>query len=148
VCIVSDGQNNLGGDDSLREFVNRMQSAKKKVPIFTVGVGEYRLPASIRIDDLQAPETARPDDKFPIRVPVVGSGLGEEEFSVVVEATRVKDALGQPAIGEKTYKLGPKRGKFQGAGDYPQDVIEFEIDVQELKEKKSADDSEGDLEGT
>jgi len=148
VCIVSDGQNNLGSDDSLREFVNRMQSAKKKVPIFTVGVGEYRLPASIRIDDLQAPETARPDDKFPIRVPVVGSGLGEEEFSVVLEATRVKDALGQPAVGEKTYKLGPKRGKFQGAGDYPQDVVEFEIDVQELKEKKSADDSEGDLEGT
>ena len=76
-------------------------SAKKKVPIFTVGVGEYRLPASIRIDDLQAPETARPDDKFPIRVPVVGSGLGEEEFTVMLEATRVKDASGQPVARTK-----------------------------------------------
>jgi hypothetical protein len=148
VVIVSDGQSNLGSDEALREFVNRMVGGKKKVPIMTVGVGEYRLPANIKIDDLQAPETARPDDKFPIRVPVVGSGLSEEKFSVTLEATRVKDALGQPVNGEPTYKFKPQEGKFQGAGDYPQDTVEFEIDIQDLKKLKAADDKDGALEGT
>jgi hypothetical protein len=148
VIVASDGQNNLGSEDALREFANRMAAGKKKVPIFTIGVGEYQLPASIRIDDLQAPETARPDDKFPVRVPVLGRGLGEEEFNVTLEATRIKDGLGQPVVGERTYSLGPKRGKFQGGGDYPQDVVEFEIDVQELKAIKAGDESDGDLEGT
>lgn len=148
IVIVSDGQSNLGSDEALREFVNRMSAGKRKTPIFTVGVGEYRPPASIRIDDLQAPESARPDDKFPIRVPVVGSGLGDEEFTVFLEAKRVKDAAGQPVSGEKTYQLGPKKGKFQGAGDFPQDTVEFEIDVQELKDLKADDDKDGALEGT
>lgn len=148
VIIVSDGQSNLGSEEALREFVNRMSSGTRKVPIMTIGVGEYRLPASIRIDDLQAPETARPDDKFPIRVPVVGSGLGDEEFKVFLEVKRVKDALGQPVSGEKAFLLGPKSGKFQKGGDYPQDTVEFEIDVQELKDIKAADDKDGLLEGT
>ena len=148
VVIFSDGQNNLGSDEALRDFVNRLSGGKQKVPIFTVGVGEYRLPASIRIDDLQAPETARPDDKFPVRVPVIGSGLVDEEFTVRLEVTRVKDALGQPVAAEQTYVLEPKTGKFQGAGDFPQDTIEFEIDVQELKKIKVDEDKDGELEGT
>lgn len=147
IVIVSDGQSNLGSDDALREFVNRVSSGTRKTPIMTVGVGEYRLPASIRIDDLQAPETARPDDKFPIRVPVVGSGLADEEFNVFLEAKRVKDALGQPVV-DKASLLGPMKGKFQKGGDYPQDTVEFEIDVQDLKDIKSADDKDGVLEGT
>lgn len=149
IVIVSDGQSNLGSDEALREFVNRMSGGKKKVPIFTVGVGEYRVPASIRVDDLQAPATARPDDKFPVRVPVVGSGLEGEEFNVFLEATRVKDSLGQPVAGEKTTLLGPMKGKFQGAGDNPQDTLEFEIDVAKLQGLENAgSDKEGVLEGT
>jgi hypothetical protein len=148
VVVWSDGQSNLGGDEAIREFVNRMSSGKKKVPIYTVGVGEYRLPASIKIDDIQAPESARPDDKFPIRVPVVGTGLADEEFSVTLEVKRIKDGLGQKLEGEIPFTLGPKKGKFQGAGDYPQDTIEFDIDVQELKGIKAGDDKDGELEGT
>ena len=41
----------------------------------------------------------------------------------------------------------PQGGKFKGAGDHPQDCVEFEIDVQELKKIKAADDKNGDLEG-
>ncbi len=148
VVFVGDGQTNLGSEEALRDYVNRMLGGKKKVPTFAVGVGEYRLPASIRIDDLQAPATARPDDKFPIRVPVIGSGLGEEAFTVTLELTRTKDGLGQPVAGEPTYKLDAKKGKFQGGGDNPRDDIEFEIDLQDLKKLKAADDKDGDLEGT
>ena len=115
IIIVSDGQSNLGSDEAAATSSSPASAApKRKIPVFTVGVGEYRQPASIRIDDLQAPEIARPDDKFPVRVPVVGTGLGDEEFDVTLEATRVKDAPGQPVDGEKTYQLGPKRGQVQG----------------------------------
>ena len=97
---------------------------------------------------MQAPEIARPDDKFPVRVPVIGTGLTDEEFSITLEAQRVKDGLGQPVAGEQKFMLGPKRGKFKGAGDHPQDVVEFEIDVQELKGIKEKEDKAGELEGT
>ena len=59
-----------------------------------------------------------------------------------------EDNAGQPVQGEKTYNLGPKTGKFKGAGDNPQDTVEFEIDVQELKQLQAQDDKNGDLEGT
>jgi hypothetical protein len=148
IVIVSDGQSNLGSDEAVREFLARVQGGRRQVPVFTIGVGEYRQPASIRVEDIQAPEIARPDDKFPIRIPVVGTGLADEEFSVSIEAKRVKDGLGQPLAGEQAYVLGPKKGKFKGAGDHPQDTVEFEIDVQELKGIKSQEDDAGELEGT
>jgi hypothetical protein len=148
IVVVSDGQSNLGSDEAVREFLARVQGGRRQVPVITIGVGEYRQPASIRVEDMQAPEIARPDDKFPIRIPVVGTGLTDEEFSLTLEARRVKDSLGQPLAGEQTYVLGPKKGKFKGAGDHPQDTVEFDVDVQELKNIKSADDKNADLEGT
>jgi hypothetical protein len=148
IVIFSDGQSNVGSDDAVKEFLARVNNDKRKIHVFTVGVGEYRQPASIRIDDLQAPETARPDDKFPVRVPVVGTGLQDEEFDVTLEATRVEDGSGRPVVGERSYALGPKKGKFKGGGDHPNDTVEFEIDIQALKAIKSVDDSNSDLEGT
>ncbi|MBX9677984.1 MAG: hypothetical protein K2X38_04410 [Gemmataceae bacterium] len=148
VVLIGDGQSNLGSDEAVRELLTRVNNRRQPVPLFTVGVGAYRQPAEIRIDDLQAPELVRPDDKFPIRVPIVGAGLDNEEVEVTLEATRVKDISGQPTKGEQTFVLPAKRGKFQGAGEYPQDTVEFEIDVQELKKIKAADDAEGVLEGT
>src|SRR5262249_43767453 len=41
-----------------------------------------------------------------------------------------------------------KKGKFQGAGDFPQDTVEYEIDVQALKGIQADKDTEGALEGT
>ena len=148
IVIFSDGQSNVGSDEAVKEFSARMNNPKRQVQVFTVGVGEFRQPASIRIDDLQAPEVARPDDKFPVRVPVVGTGLAEEDFEVTLEATRVEDASGKPVVGEKTHVLGPKKGTFKGGGDHPNDTVEFEIDIQELKGMKSVDDKNADLEGT
>ena len=62
--------------------------------------------------------------------------------------TRVEDGLGRPVVGGRSFTLGPKKGKFKGGGDNPNDTVEFEIDIQELHGLKSADDKNGDLEGT
>jgi hypothetical protein len=148
VVVVSDGQSNLGSDEAFKEFLARVNNPKRPVPVYTIGVGQYIQPAGIRIDDLQVPEITRPDDKFPVRVPVVGTGLTDEEFTVQLDVTRVKDGAGEPLKGEKTFTLGPKTGKFKGAGDNPQDTVEFEIDVQELKNIKVDNDPAGELEGT
>jgi len=146
IVIVSDGQSNVGSDDARSDFLMRVNNPKRLIPVLTVGVGQFRLPASIRIDEIQAPEETRPDDKFPIRVPVVGTGLHDEPFTVTLEIVRVKDVTGRP-VDEKTFELEPKQGKFKGAGDHPQDVVEFEIDVEDLKKVKSDKDTEGLLEG-
>jgi hypothetical protein len=148
IIIVSDGQSNQGGDDALKEFVARVESKKRPVHVFTIGVGEFRQPVSVRIYDLQAPEVARPDDKFPVRVPVVGSGLADQDFEVTLEAQRIKDREGKELAGEKRFVLGPKRAKFKGGGDNPMEQVEFEIDVQELKKIRADKDEAGGLEGT
>lgn len=148
MIIFSDGQSNIGSDEATKEFLARVNNPKRPIQVFTVGVGEYRQPASIRIDDLQAPEVARPDDKFPVRVPVVGTGLQDEDFEVTLELTRVEDGSGRAVAGDRKITLGPKKGTFKGGGDHPNDTVEFEIDLQELRGLKSVDDKEGDLEGT
>ncbi len=148
IIIVSDGQSNIGSDDAVKEFLARVGNPRRTIPVFTVGVGEYRQPVSIRIEDLQAPEVARPDDKFPVRVPVVGAGLPDEEFQVVLEMQRIKDKDGKAVAGEPKFLIGPKKGKFKGGGDNPNDTVEFDIDLQEFKKIKSEKDEGGVLEGT
>lgn len=148
IVIISDGQSNLGSDDAVKEFLARVGSTRKKINVFTIGVGEYRQPVSIRIDDLQAPEVARPDDKFPVRIPVVGQGLPDEEFTVTLEMQRIKDKDGKATAGEPKYLLGPRKGKFKGGGDNPHDMVEFEIDLQDIKKVKADKDEANVLEGT
>jgi hypothetical protein len=146
IIVVSDGQSNLGSDEARTDFLQRVTNPRNPIPVITIGVGQFRLPAAIRIDDIQAPEETRPDDKFPIRVPVVGTNLHDEPFKVTLELRRVKDVTGKPVEDQK-FVLGPKDGKFKGAGDHPQDVVEFEIDVQDLKKIKADKDTNHDLEG-
>jgi hypothetical protein len=148
IIVISDGNNNAGSDEALIELLARVNDQRRNVPVFTVGVGEFRQPIGIQIEDILAPEVARPDDKFAVRVPVIGTGLNDQEFSVTLEATRIPlDASGKPLPRDKTFTLGPKAGKFKGAGDHPSGTVEFEINVQDLKQIKAANDPNGLLEG-
>ena len=146
IIIISDGQSNLGSDEDRTNFLTRVNAQKRLIPVITVGVGEYRQPASIRIDDLQVAEETRPEDMFPVRVPVVGQGLHGEPFTVKIEVTRVKNLEGLP-VQEKTHVFPDKVGVFKGQGDNPQDLIQFEVDVGTLKGIVAKDDKNGDLEG-
>ncbi|MSU76991.1 MAG: hypothetical protein EXS16_02735 [Gemmataceae bacterium] len=146
IVVISDGQSNIGSDEARSDFINRVSGSRRSVPVITIGVGQFRLPASIRIDDIQAPEETRPDDKFPARVTVVGTGLHGEDFNVLLEIRRVKDVTGKP-VEEEPFNLEPRKGTFKGQGDHPQGIVEFEIDVQELKKIVAKDDKDGQLEG-
>src|SRR5207244_9370676 len=124
IVLVSDGQSNLGTEEDSRLFQNRLQKSKSTVHLFTIGVGQFLPPVSLRIDDLQGPKVARPDDKFPVRVPVIGTGLAEREFKVSLDMER----------GGKGEKLvfGPYPRKFKPGGDTQEDTYEHEIDLKEL----------------
>src|SRR5437588_2037354 len=73
VIVFSDGRNTDFNSDTFDAL--KAHARRAKIPIFTVAIGEYRQPISINNLTLQAPEQARPDDKFMIRVEVDGEGL-------------------------------------------------------------------------
>lgn len=124
IMLFSDGQSNLGTEDDVKTFQAKVQKAKTAVHLFTVGVGTFLPPVSLRIDELQGPKVARPDDKFPVRVPVIGTGLAERPFKVFLDLER----LGK---GEEKKNLGFVDSKFKG-GDVQEETVEFEIDLKEL----------------
>jgi hypothetical protein len=121
IVVFSDGRNTEYTSQAFEEVQARAQRAR--IPIFTVAVGEHRLPVSIRLAPLQAPEQARPDDKFPIRVEVDGEGLPNRESGVSLDVTL-------PGGEKKTIQ---KPFKFTaGSGGPPHAQIEFEIDAAEF----------------
>jgi hypothetical protein len=150
VIIISDGRSNLGSAETFRELEARAANPKRPFHIITVGVGSFREPVGIRIEDLGAPQQVRPDDKFPVRVTVVGDGLRGEPFNVTLEATRVvkKGDRWEPIPGDKFSLV--KEAKFdKGEGDHPYGEVEFEIDMRKERGIEKGDESKDNLvEGT
>src|SRR5262249_20246844 len=133
VEIFSDGQRNKGGDEAVRELVQRASNEKQPIRIITVGVGEYREPVRIRLLSLRAPSSLRPaDGKFQVRVPVSGDGLAGQKFEVTLKARRVRDKDGK-ATKEDFKVIGkPKAGTFKaGGGEHPYEEVEFEVDLEQ-----------------
>ncbi len=118
LIVFGDGRNTQGSDQSLREL--RARAAKAKIPIITVAVGDNRPPINILITDLQTPEQARPDDKFPVRVEVDGAGLPSQETAVTLEITSPSN---RKFTETKDFKFD------QGGGGPPHAQIEFEMDA-------------------
>ncbi len=117
LVVVSDGRSTEYSSQAFEELRSRAERAK--VPIFTIVVGEHRQPISIRVTDLQAPEQARPEDKFPVRVEIDGDGLPNEAKEVYLDVINPK----------KEKKTLTKPFKFNaGAGGPPHAQVEFEID--------------------
>ncbi len=126
IIVVSDGRSTQFSTETAETLKKR--AADNKIPIFTVAVGEHRQPINIRITDLQAPDQARPDDRFPVRVGVDGEGLANKEVDVTLDVTKPN--------GDKV-SLSPKtpdgsKPKFQ-PGEPPHVQVEFEIDKPEIE---------------
>ncbi len=121
IIVISDGRSTQYSSEAFEKVIN--QAHRAKVPIFTVVVGEHRQPIRIIIQDLQAPEQARPDDKFPLRVEVDGEGLPNRDKEVTLEVTTAK---GDKRTLTKSFKFNA------GAGGPPHAQIEFEIDAAAL----------------
>lgn len=147
VIIVSDGQSNFGSSDTYLELVRRANSKKRPFHIVTVGVGRFSQDATMVVQDIQAPQQARPDDKFPVRVPVVGQGLPNAEFPVKLEVSKVvKNGDNFQPTGFKT--VLNSKGKFQDRGDQQYAEVEFEIDLRKIKGISPNDESQDEeLEG-
>src|SRR5260370_280963 len=121
LVVFSDGRSTEGPAQAFEELRSRADRAK--VPILTVVVGEHRQPINIRITDLQAPEQARPEDKFPVRIEIDGEGLPNADMEVHLDVTNPK----------KEKKTVTKMFKFNaGAGGPPHAQSEFEIDAAEF----------------
>jgi hypothetical protein len=121
IVVVTDGRSTDPSSEVFDDLRNRAKRAK--VPIFTVAVGEFRQPISIRITDLQAPKQARPDDKFPIRVEVDGEGLPNRELVLSLHVTGPK---GDKRVLDKPFNLN------SGSGGVPHAQVEFEIDAAQM----------------
>ena len=118
LIVFSDGRSTQYSSQAFEELRSRADRAK--VPIFTVVVGEHRQPISIRITDLQAPEQARPEDKFPVRVEIDGEGLPHAAMDVLLDVT---NPMNQKTTLSKAFKFNA------GAGGPPHAQVEFEIDA-------------------
>ena len=126
IVVVSDGRSTSFSAQTADELAARARKAK--VPVFTVGVGALVRPIRIRITDLQAPDQARPDDKFPVRVHLDGEGLAGQPVAVRLEVTKPN---GDKATLEPNLKEG-ESAVFQ-PGDPPHAQVEFEIDKPEVE---------------
>jgi hypothetical protein len=126
IIVVSDGRSTQFSTQTFEEIQTR--SEKSKIPVFTVVVGEHRQPINIRITDLQAPDQARPDDKFPVRVDVDGEGLAGQPVEVRLDVTKPN---GEKVTLEPILKPG-ETVTFK-PGEPPHAQAEFEIDKPEIE---------------
>jgi hypothetical protein len=144
IIVFSDGQSNEGSEQAYDELKAVAKSYKPPVPIMCVGVGKYKPPVGIKVNDLEVPNNARPDEPFPVVVPVQSQGLKGEEYEVILEVSRIKDK-DDAAIAREVY--GPLRKKSvhkEGEADR----VEFEINVGELKKINPKEDAAGELLGS
>lgn len=139
IIIVSDGRSNNPGssDQSLANFLARVNNPDRKIHVFTVGVGNYQQPVEIKIEEMQSPQIVRPDEKIPVRVPVVASKkLRGETIDMTLEALRIKDSKGNVLYptwwtrrNAPVFRFAPEQSVLKGDGEFAQTVQDYEIDL-------------------
>ena len=149
VVIFSDGQRNKGGDEAVKELLERARPTRSagctSSPSASASTGSRCASASTRC----APSSTRPDDgPFAVRVPVFGDGLADQKFTVSLWTRKSKDREGK-AIPDAPWRQvdDPKQGQFKGAGDHPFDEIEFQVDLAKLTGVNPKDDEKAVLQG-
>lgn len=137
IIVVSDGRSTQFSNQTFEAV--RAKALNANVPIFTVIVGEHRQPINIRITDLQAPDNARPDDKFLVRVEVDGEGLGGRDVKVSLDIFH--PGL-EPKPGKQPTLVLQETARFQ-QGEVPHAQVEFQIDPETLAELRKVDTETG-----
>jgi hypothetical protein len=121
IVLISDGRSTIGSESTISEL--RARSSREKIPLFTVVVGEDRLPISIQIVDVQTPEQAPPDERFVIRAEIDGLGLAGKDKPVFLDIFRPTD---NPKKDKPAYTI-PGQVTFQ-PGEPPHGQVEFPLD--------------------
>lgn len=128
IIVFSDGRSNIGSESAYAELKNAAK--REQIPIFTVAVGEERKTISIAISEVQAPESAPPDEAFKIIVEADGVGLASTEVEVFLDLFLPgADAKVDPPDHTLTGKL-----TFL-PGDPPHGQAEFVLDPLKLPER-------------
>lgn len=146
VVVFSDGRSTHGAELVLQEI--RQRAKREPIPVFTVIVGEDRLPISIQIVDVQTPEQAPPNEKFVIRPEIDGIGLPGAKKPVYLDIFQPGDdpkkakpihtiegevtfQPGEPPHGQVEFSIDPTA--TEGKDKLPQELFKSAADV--AKEK-------------
>jgi hypothetical protein len=121
VILLSDGRSTQGTEAAIPEL--RARAKRDNIPIFSVVIGEDRLPIGIQITDVQTPEQAPPDEKFIVRAEIDGVGLPGKEKPVFLDIFRPAD---NPKKDKPVHTLEGKV-TFQ-PGEPPHGQVEFSLD--------------------
>src|SRR5262249_5810262 len=89
IVLISDGRSTIGSESTIGEL--RARSSRERIPLFTVVVGEDRMPIRIQIVDVKTPEQAPPDERFVIRAEIDGLGLAGKDKPVFLDIFRPGD---------------------------------------------------------
>lgn len=111
VVIFSDGRNTSGSEQEIAEAIKEARRAR--IPLFTVGIGEYREYVNLRLVDLLAPGRVQPEDEFPVRVAVEGENTPQEQEAKVVLKIEKPDQSVEEM--EQTVRLASGTGKLATA---------------------------------
>lgn len=152
VVVFSDGRSTHGSDSTLAEL--RLRARRENIPVFTVMVGEDRLPVSIQIVDVQTPEQAPPNEKFVIRAEIDGVGLPGKKKPVFLDIFQPGDdpkkakpihtiegevtfQPGEPPHGQVEFNIDPTA--TEGKDKLPQELFKSAADI---AKEKSGDGKE------
>jgi hypothetical protein len=135
IIVFSDGRSNIGSDSAYAELKQR--AGREKIPIFTIAVGEQRESTSIVIAEVQAPDSAPPDEAFKIIVEADGVNLANTETEVFLDLyLPTHDPKVDPADHSLTGKL-----TFL-PGDPPHGQAEFVLDPAKLPDRLTEESKE------
>jgi hypothetical protein len=115
VIVFSDGHATAGSDQDLNEAI--ALAKKDRVPIFTVGLGQYHPVPNLRLADTLAPNRIQPEDDFPVRVAIEGEQLtGPTDAKVVLS---IEKPGKPPETREQTVSLTPgAQRQARGAAEF------------------------------
>lgn len=113
IVVVSDGGQNAGPSPDAAVELAR----EARVPIFTVGVGSAERPASVRIQELEAPDRVQPGDPYTVKGLIQAQGMAGQSVSVEL---LVRD------LEKKTEQLIDTRQVILG-GDGSATPVQFQV---------------------
>ncbi|MFL5241153.1 MAG: VWA domain-containing protein [Gemmataceae bacterium] len=141
IVVFTDGRSNQGESQAYKDLAERAKKAK--IPIFVVAVGEDRAKTKIDITEVRAPDKARPDDPFKVKVLATGIGLPDREVKVFLDV--YKPGPDQKEQTKDKFTTLEKTVTFK-PGQPPNTEAEFDIDPAQFGEAAEKTDKPGEKE--
>lgn len=132
LIVFSDGRSHGFSSTAVAEV------QKSKVPVFAIGVGEYRQQVRIAFNnDVAVPRQIQPDMPFPARVDVDGDGMADQEVTITLQVWKpIPGAKDDDEGGKEEPTRKPDLELTQQVrfrpGDPPHTSAEFPFDPSKL----------------